>query len=450
MNIYDVIAKIKEDNRRLAFNYLSGGYKEMIESDEEKYLFDLLRHILGMSIHADKNDITLKPVITRDDGSNSFSLEDITEDDFGKLKALDTSKMPYEIALVIDLTLWNGKKCFDYARKAALLCEKNFEDTFDLEDWKECYDSIEMAIVIFSKLGDKENRKRCLDLVYKKVIELDGNDNGFLSIKLMKLLVEQKANCDYESLIPLIDKLLGMEINNRTKELCEVKAKIYERQGNQKKAQEVWCDYARMLKDLVEKEDTPVRHPLQKKTLLKEVLLLYKNNGKPEEARRVSLAIQEIDKDVLESMCSVKKIVTLPWSKEELIALYEGLDFQEALILLCYLTYFRTKEEIEQEVLRDLKEENLGLSLVSREDVEEHGRTEMRSDPLNADNPKDNEELFEQHMFRKEKEYEDGVGKIFLAFQLEYIRNMEFDIEDLRFLVQHNAVIPEGDGVAQG
>ena len=133
---YDVIAKIKEDNRRLAFNYLSGGYKEMIESDEEKYLFDLLRHILGMSIHADKNDITLKPVITRDDGSNSFSLEDITEDDFGKLKALDTSKMPYEIALVIDLTLWNGKKCFDYARKAALLCEKNFEDTFDLEDWK--------------------------------------------------------------------------------------------------------------------------------------------------------------------------------------------------------------------------------------------------------------------------------------------------------------------------
>ena len=79
-------------------------------SEEEKSIFDLLKNIvsLGTKIHDD--GIEFHPMFVMADGSRTFSIEDISEDDYLILHSLELDKMPLILRALIADILWTIKK----------------------------------------------------------------------------------------------------------------------------------------------------------------------------------------------------------------------------------------------------------------------------------------------------------------------------------------------------
>ncbi|URW85783.1 hypothetical protein M5E86_19560 [Blautia wexlerae] len=77
---------------------------------KKKSIFDLLKNIvsLGTKIHDD--GIEFHPMFVMADGSRTFSIEDISEDDYLILHSLELDKMPLILRALIADILWTNKK----------------------------------------------------------------------------------------------------------------------------------------------------------------------------------------------------------------------------------------------------------------------------------------------------------------------------------------------------
>lgn len=104
MNIYEVLNKVNVNRRYdLSSQLFEDKYRdELIE--EDVILFDLLKNIssIGTEIHND--GIKFHPMLIMADGQRSFSIEDITEEEFSLLETMDLNKVPLVLrALISDI-----------------------------------------------------------------------------------------------------------------------------------------------------------------------------------------------------------------------------------------------------------------------------------------------------------------------------------------------------------
>lgn len=72
---------------------------------------------MGTKIHND--GIEFHPMFVMADGSRTFSIEDISEDDYLILHSLKLEKMPLILRALIADILWTNKKEFNAAKIAA-------------------------------------------------------------------------------------------------------------------------------------------------------------------------------------------------------------------------------------------------------------------------------------------------------------------------------------------
>ena len=117
-------------------------------SEEEKSIFDLLKNIvsLGTKIHDD--GIEFHPMFVMADGSRTFSIEDISEDDYLILHSLELDKMPLILRALIADILWTNKKEFSAAKTAADAYWKLFMLWYTDEDNVGTIDMIRRAVCI--------------------------------------------------------------------------------------------------------------------------------------------------------------------------------------------------------------------------------------------------------------------------------------------------------------
>ena len=119
MDIYDLLNRIIVNRRyELSSNLFSDNYRGELD-DEEKEIFDLLKNISSLGTKISNKGIEFHPMLILADGKRSFSIEDLNEEDYLKLKQLELGKIPLVIqALVADI-LWIKKKEFYAAQIAA-------------------------------------------------------------------------------------------------------------------------------------------------------------------------------------------------------------------------------------------------------------------------------------------------------------------------------------------
>ena len=88
MNIYEVLDKIIVNKRyKLSSALFDDKYRdELIEKDV--ILFDLLKNISSIGTEIHNGSIKFHPLFTTADGRRTFSVEDITEEDFSMLEAM--------------------------------------------------------------------------------------------------------------------------------------------------------------------------------------------------------------------------------------------------------------------------------------------------------------------------------------------------------------------------
>lgn len=112
VNIYKLLNRIIANKRYSLSPNLFIEADRIELSEEERSIFDLLKNIvsLGTKIH---------PMFIMADGSRTFSIEDISEDDYLILHSLKLEKMPLILRALIADILWTNKKEFNAAKIAA-------------------------------------------------------------------------------------------------------------------------------------------------------------------------------------------------------------------------------------------------------------------------------------------------------------------------------------------
>lgn len=110
LNIYELLKQIIVNKRySLSPDLFNEDDREALV-EEEKCIFDLLKNIssLGTKIHND--GIEFHPMLVMADGSRTFSIEDISENDYLILHNLELDKIPLILRAFIADILWSNKK----------------------------------------------------------------------------------------------------------------------------------------------------------------------------------------------------------------------------------------------------------------------------------------------------------------------------------------------------
>lgn len=104
MNIYELLNKIVVNRRHsLSVNLFTEEAREELD-ENEKHIFDLLRNISSLGTKIYNKGIEFHPMFVMSDGSRTFSIDDISEDDYLVLQNLELDKIPLSLrALIADL-----------------------------------------------------------------------------------------------------------------------------------------------------------------------------------------------------------------------------------------------------------------------------------------------------------------------------------------------------------
>lgn len=130
MNIYDLLNKIIINNKlKLSHNLFTENSRE--ELDEcDRPLFDILRNISSFRVEILDLEIKFHPrtIILNEQQLFSFSVDDITKNDYKILKDVDLLKVPLILRVLIADILWTQKKEFEASKIAA----KSYWELFQL------------------------------------------------------------------------------------------------------------------------------------------------------------------------------------------------------------------------------------------------------------------------------------------------------------------------------
>ena len=119
VNIYELLNRIIVNKRySLSPNlFIEADRTEL--SEEERSIFDLLKNIVSLGTKIHNDGIEFHPMFVMADGSRTFSIEDISEDDYLILHSLKLEKMPLILRALLADILWTNKKEFNAAKIAA-------------------------------------------------------------------------------------------------------------------------------------------------------------------------------------------------------------------------------------------------------------------------------------------------------------------------------------------
>lgn len=127
MDIYELLNAIISDEKIVLSSRLFTDVDKEKLDENAKPLYDLVRDISSMSIEVENFNIKFHPMFIIN-GQRSFAIEDITDDNYEMLKAIDLQRVPLVLRSLIADILWTQKK--DY--KAAQVATKAYWALFQL------------------------------------------------------------------------------------------------------------------------------------------------------------------------------------------------------------------------------------------------------------------------------------------------------------------------------
>ena len=165
--------------------------RECLDTEEEKQVFDLLKNVSSMAIKVNKKGVTFHPFMVWE-GKRTFSIEDLTEDDYKTMESLVLEQLPINIRARIADVLWTQKKNY----KAAIVAAKAYYELFCLfftdEDWVGTLDMIKRTLFISAQINQKDIYNEAGDRLFNHVVKVNGQDKDFQSLRLLDILVEQE------------------------------------------------------------------------------------------------------------------------------------------------------------------------------------------------------------------------------------------------------------------
>ena len=446
VNIYELLNRIIANKRySLSPNlFIEADRTEL--SEEERSIFDLLKNIvsLGTKIHNDR--IEFHPMFVMADGSRTFSIEDISEDDYLILHSLKLEKMPLILRALIADILWTNKKEFSAAKIAADAYWKLFMLWYTDEDNVGTIDMIRRAVCISVQTKQTTLYNEIQEWFNEFIDTKAASAEGFFSLRIMELFFKQK-NFDVSIILKVLDDLIDGNSDNIAKVEQAYKLKTeclfkLKRKEDAIKNNNLLADYYLEFAEKIFKKD--IQGALRAVNFYQKGIMLYRNNGESDKADAAHKRLVEIQKEIPKIMVPFSVELDIKGVIDNLKANMEGLSFEECVIRLTQMFVFEKQEDIKKRVIEEFKDNPIS-HLFGKSLINAQGQTVLALHPLDIHDPEKDPKLMELHMYQNALEKQKVAGDIWVKNALIIIRDkFVIDKSMMEFLVKDNPIIPDG------
>ena len=446
VNIYELLNRIIVNKRySLSPNlFIEADRTEL--SEEERSIFDLLKNIVSLGTKIHNDGIEFHPMFVMADDSRTFSIEDISEDDYLILHSLKLEKMPLILRALIADILWTNKKEFNAAKIAANAYwelftlwyrDDNNLGTIDIIRRAVCISAQTKQTLLFEKI-----QGWFVDFLEKKA----ANKDGFFALRVMELFFGQK-NFDVSIFLPVLDDLIDGNSDNIAKVEQAYKLKTeclfkLKRKEDAIKNNNLLADYYLEFAEKIFKKD--IQGALRAVNFYQKGIMLYRNNGESDKADAAHKRLVEIQKEIPKIMVPFSVELDIKGVIDNLKANMEGLSFEECVIRLTQMFVFEKQEDIKKRVIEEFKDNPIS-HLFGKSLINAQGQTVLALHPLDIHDPEKDPKLMELHMYQNALEKQKVAGDIWVKNALIIIRDkFVIDKSMVEFLVKDNPIIPDG------
>lgn len=446
VNIYELLNRIIVNKRySLSPNlFIEADRTEL--SEEERSIFDLLKNIVSLGTKIHNDGIEFHPMFVMADGSRTFSIEDISEDDYLILHSLELDKMPLILRALIADILWTNKKEFNAAKIAANAYWELFTFWYRDDDNVGTIDIIRRAVCISAQTKQtllfEKIQGWFVDFLEKKA----ANNDGFFALRVMELFLGQK-NFDVSIFLPVLDDLIDGNSDNIAKVEQAYKLKTeclfkLKRKEDAIKNNNLLADYYLEFAEKIFKKD--IQGALRAVNFYQKGIMLYRNNGESDKADAAHKRLVEIQKEIPKIMVPFSVELDIKGVIDNLKANMEGLSFEECVIRLTQMFVFEKQEDIKKRVIEEFKDNPIS-HLFGKSLINAQGQTVLALHPLDIHDPEKDPKLMELHMYQNALEKQKVAGDIWVKNALIIIRDkFVIDKSMVEFLVKDNPIIPDG------
>lgn len=446
VNIYELLNRIIVNKRySLSPNlFIEADRTEL--SEEERSIFDLLKNIVSLRTKIHNDGIEFHPMFVMADGSRTFSIEDISEDDYLILHSLKLEKMPLILRALIADILWTNKKEFSAAKIAANAYWELFTLWYRDDDNVGTIDIIRRAVCISAQTKQtllfEKIQGWFVDFLEKKA----ANNDGFFALRVMELFFGQK-NFDVSLFLPVLDDLIDGNSDNIAKVEQAYKLKTeclfkLKRKEDAIKNNNLLADYYLEFAEKIFKKD--IQGALRVVNFYQKGIMLYRNNGESDKVDAAHKRLVEIQKEIPKIMVPFSVELDIKGVIDNLKANMEGLSFEECVIRLTQMFVFEKQEDIKKSVIEEFKDNPIS-HLFGKSLINAQGQTVLALHLLDIHDPEKDPKLMELHMYQNALEKQKVAGDIWVKNALIIIRDkFVIDKSMVEFLVKDNPIIPDG------
>lgn len=452
MDIYDLLNQIiVNKSYELSAHLFTKTDREKLDGNNQ-LIFDLLKNISSLGTKVHNSGIEFHPMFVKADGQRTFSVDDITEDQYLLLSNLYFERIPLILRALIADILWVYKK----NHKCSGIAAEAYWELFNLwylnEDYLGTLDMIKRALCITVQTKNTELMNKIIlwrdSFVNDKASMID----GFFSLRIIKLFAEQK-DCEVTPFLPVLDSIILLNEDNVIKVEQAYELKTY-CLNKLKRMQEVMQNnllLANYYVDYAEKTvQQNIQGAMQAVMFFQKGIALYRNNGQPQTAKITHKRLVEVQKEIPKTMIPLVFETDMKEIVENINKYLDGLSFEESVIRLTQMIAFEKQEDIKKRVLEEHKS-NPTSHMFGKNIINAQGQTILALPPLDFRDPNKDMSLLDLHMHQNALNYQSIIGDRWIKNTLSVIKN-RFSIEKtmLDFLVKDNPIIPAArEGIIQ-
>lgn len=453
MDFYELVREINSsrldhhwDDLPYSFNQLN---RAKLENAFDLEVFDLVMKAYGITIiyRSDRRDSDTKKEYRKygDEALNPFS-----DNELNMFNNLDWNRLPHNLKAHIYDVIWLCNHQHEAAKTALEEYGKLYREWFDEVNWVQCVDYISRAIELAAKMGLDDKKEGLLNEVYKDVVRLNGDDSSFLTISLIELMITQNYHCDFNSLIPYVDRLIikngGCVSNSHILEQAYyLKANLYKKLKDTFSENNVYVQYADILMEEGEKfvkewdgeEIAGNRNWFMAENNIKKAIVLFQNHGASEKAINAQKRLIVIQKEAIKHMPMHEFKYDVSEFYKQFCSEYENHDVHELIWDVIFAFGFQNKQKIRDDVTKNSSPIS---SLFPLQMLGPEGQTEFLLPGLKLDD----EDNILLHMYHKAREYEKIQGQTVGRWFIQYFRKLDLHEEDLNSIFENNPIIPKG------
>lgn len=350
MDIYELLNKIVINKKFVLSSHLFTQADRYVLDESDIQLFDILKKISSLGTEINNSSIKFHPMLVMADGQRTFSVEDITDDDYEILKAIDLQKIPLVLRTLVADILWTQKKEFKASQIAAEAYWELFQLWYTDSDNIGTLDMIRRAVCISMQTNQTDLYLKICAWFNDFLIHKAANGDGFFSLRIMELFAEQKSY-DVSAFLPVLDNIILFNNDNvlKVEQAYELKTQCLYKLKKKEDAISNNLSLANYYVDFAEKTvQKDILGAMRAVNFFQKAINLYRNNGESEQAEKTHKRLVEIQKEIPKNMVPFSVKLDITDAIDNIKINMEGLTFEESIIRLTQMLVFDKQEEIKK------------------------------------------------------------------------------------------------------